>query len=108
MIVPFSIWVTNGHSVSTPNLLRITYKGDYNKNEKDVTFLKKGMMTYSCLHGIIMKKLNNIVKIWSVQKKKNNGLQHEEEIEIANMDNISRTQSYQDYYVRNSEIRWAF
>lgn len=30
------------------------------------------------------------------------------EIEIANMDNISRTQSYQDYYVRNSEIRWAF
>ncbi|TPV46453.1 DUF2515 domain-containing protein [Bacillus dicomae] len=29
-------------------------------------------------------------------------------IEIANMDNISRTQSYQDYYVRNSEIRWAF
>lgn len=55
MIVPFSIWVTNGHSVSTPNLLRITYKGDYNKNEKDVTFLKKGVMTYSCLHGMIMK-----------------------------------------------------
>ncbi len=24
------------------------------------------------------------------------------------MDNISRTQSYQEYYVRNSEIRWAF
>lgn len=30
------------------------------------------------------------------------------EIEMANMDNISRTQSYQEYYVRNSEIRWAF
>ncbi len=30
------------------------------------------------------------------------------EIEIANMDNISRTQCYQEYYVRNSEIRWAF
>ncbi|TKI80501.1 DUF2515 domain-containing protein, partial [Bacillus wiedmannii] len=29
-------------------------------------------------------------------------------IEMANMDNISRTQSYQEYYVRNSEIRWAF
>ena len=66
------------------------------------------MMTYSCLHGMIMKKLNNIVKIRSVQRKKNNGLQHEEEIEIANMDNISRTQCYQEYYVRNSEIRWAF
>ena len=24
------------------------------------------------------------------------------------MDNISRTQSYQEYYLRNSEIRWAF
>ena len=46
--------------------------------KKDVTFLKKGMMTYSCLHGMIMKKLNNIVKIRSVQRKKNNGLQHEE------------------------------
>ncbi len=30
------------------------------------------------------------------------------EIEIANMDNISRTECYQEYYVRNSEIRWAF
>lgn len=30
------------------------------------------------------------------------------EMEIANMDNVSRTQSYQEYYVRNSEIRWAF
>ncbi|KZD29955.1 hypothetical protein B4082_4309 [Bacillus cereus] len=38
--------------------------------KKDVTFLKKGMMTYSCLHGMIMKKLNNIVKISPVQKKK--------------------------------------
>ena len=28
--------------------------------------------------------------------------------EIANVDNISRTQSYQEYYLRNSEIRWAF
>lgn len=28
--------------------------------------------------------------------------------EIANMDNISRTQSYQKFYVRNSEIRWSF
>ena len=46
--------------------------------KKDVTFLQKGMMTYSCLHGMIMKKLNNIVKIRSVQRKKNNGLQHEE------------------------------
>ena len=27
--------------------------------------------------------------------------------EIANVDNISRTQSYQEYYLRN-EIRWAF
>ncbi|KLA14503.1 hypothetical protein B4087_1963 [Bacillus cereus] len=38
--------------------------------KKDVTFLKKGVMTYSCLHGMIMKKLNNIVKVRSVQKKK--------------------------------------
>ena len=66
------------------------------------------MMTYSCLHGMIMKKLNNIVKIWSVQKKKTMVYNLKREIEIANMDNVSRTQSYQDYYVRNSEIRWAF
>ncbi|KKZ92069.1 hypothetical protein B4147_1305 [Bacillus wiedmannii] len=38
--------------------------------KKDVTFLKKGMMTYLCLHGMIMRKLNNIVKIWFVQTKK--------------------------------------
>jgi hypothetical protein len=31
LIVPFSIWVTNGHVLSTPNLIRITYKGDYIK-----------------------------------------------------------------------------
>ncbi|MBE5105385.1 DUF2515 domain-containing protein [Bacillus thuringiensis] len=28
--------------------------------------------------------------------------------EIANVDNISRTQSYQEFYLRNSEIRWSF
>ncbi|MDR4985385.1 hypothetical protein CN491_07040 [Bacillus cereus] len=28
--------------------------------------------------------------------------------EIANVDNISRTQSYQEFYIRNSEIRWSF
>ncbi|PFD38808.1 hypothetical protein CN285_17980 [Bacillus cereus] len=31
-----------------------------------------------------------------------------ERTDIANVDNISRTQSYQEYYLRNKEIRWSF
>ncbi|PFJ12130.1 hypothetical protein COD67_20040 [Bacillus cereus] len=31
-----------------------------------------------------------------------------EKTEVANMDNVSRTQYYQEYYVRNNEIRWSF
>ncbi|MGG3519970.1 DUF2515 domain-containing protein [Bacillus pseudomycoides] len=27
---------------------------------------------------------------------------------LANIDNISRTQAYQEYYLRNKEIRWSF
>ncbi len=77
--------------------------------KKDVTFLQKGMMTYSCLHGMIMKKIKQYRKnTVCTEKEKTMVYNMKREIEIANMDNISRTQCYQEYYVRNSEIRWAF
>lgn len=31
-----------------------------------------------------------------------------EKTAIANMDNISRTRAYQQYYLRNKEVEWSF
>ena len=54
-----------------------------------------------------MKMKQNREKIFTEEEK---AIIHniKKKTEIANVDNISRTQSYQEYYLRNSEIRWAF
>lgn len=55
-----------------------------------------------------MKIKQNREKNFCTEKEKAIIRNIKKKTEIANVDNISRTQSYQEYYLRNSEIRWAF
>lgn len=46
--------------------------------------------------------------IFCTEEEKAIVLNIKERTDVANVDNISRTQSYQEYYLRNREIRWSF
>ncbi len=98
-------WSCFVHSI----LLRITYTGDYiKKSNENAIFLKRGG-EWMRGNGSEDKNWKRDEEMVSFTKEEKQLITYiKEKTAIANMDNISRTRTYQQYYLRNKEVEWSF